>query len=657
MFKKIVSNLPFNPGLAHQLTFYAKRLHEEESIRKTGLIFTVLAMLVQVFAVLSPAQTSLATSTNDIVYGATSKQQIVNALSSGRDTYGRTDIRQIYDYYGITLADIQSASSTTVRSRERQYVTTGRGDSPGVDTPVQVPGTGSTIYERSLNVWDIKNYENTYPAITGTASGEGLLKGKQFWILLKGCGNVTFQPIPKSPAPEIVKTAVGNGTFKVGDVMNYRIQFRNTGNEPLNNPVIQDTLAPEFEFVEQDAVGVRFEQQGQLLTWYLWPLQPSQAWSSILVKVRMRAITEARKQVCNASTMSSSNGGTVSTNNPSAERCITIDNTCPGTDLPIPGGDVSKCTITCPDGTVLPYNKQGECKSPVASCEYLKITDSATWNKRSYEAKFKLSKGASLTNIRLAINGKVVKDFGSIDADKDDEKVLTYTHDFTTAGDVEAKIEAAAKNGTTYRSGSSCTVSDTLVQPYTRITLSKGVSNVTQNIADANNKKARGGDTLEYTLSISNTGNADATNYIIDSDALNDILEYADLVSYEGASYDKTSQRLTWPAATVPTNGTITRKFSVKVKSPIPSTPPSQSDPLSFDYKLRNVFGNEVVVNLDKPIAGQTYQAVSSLPNTGPGTSLLVSFLALTVIGYFYARSRLLSKEVMIIRNELGAGI
>ena len=653
MFRKIISNLPFHPGLIHQLTFYARRLHQEEAVRRIGAIFTVLALGVQLLMIFSPAQTSLATGTNDIVYGATTKQQIESALTSGQDAYGRTDIRQIYDNYGITLRDIQAASPTTVRSRERSYITTGRGDSPGVDTPIQIPGSGTTIYERSLNVWDIKNYENYYPAITGTATGEGLLKGRQFWILLKGCGNITFEPVPRNPGFEMVKTQVGGGTYKVGDVFTYKIEFRNPGNAPTLNPTITDTLANDFEFVEQtSSMPNYFGQNGQTLTWFFGDLQPSQNWQYIQLKVRVRQISEATKRVCNASSATTRNTSPVSSTNPEGERCVTIDNSCPGTNLPIPNGDVTKCVITCPDGQQLPYDQINNCKSPVAACEYLKITDKPTWDSRTYETKIVLSKGANVSSVKLQINGSTVHDFGSLS----ETKVFNQTATYANEGQFKAKIIVQPKAGTDYKESASCEITDTVVKPYTRINLSKGVSNLTQNIPDAAGKVARASDELEYTLSINNSGNTDATNYVVDSDALNDILEYADLVKYDGASFDRTNQRLTWPATTIPAKGTVRKSFTVKVKNPIPTTPPSVSDPLSFDYKLRNIYGNEIVVPLDKPVAGQTYETVSSLPNTGPGTSLLISVLATVIIGYFYARSRLLIKEVAIVRTDIGTG-
>lgn len=58
MFEKLLSALPsyYDSGVARQVSFYARRMREESTIRRTGLIFIVLAFLIQFFAVLNPPQ-------------------------------------------------------------------------------------------------------------------------------------------------------------------------------------------------------------------------------------------------------------------------------------------------------------------------------------------------------------------------------------------------------------------------------------------------------------------------------------------------------------------------------------------------------------------------------------------------------------------------
>lgn len=67
---------------------------------------------------------------------------------------------------------------------------------------------------------------------------------------------------------------------------------------------------------------------------------------------------------------------------------------------------------------------------------------------------------------------------------------------------------------------------------------------------------------------------------------------------------------------------------------------------------MQNIYGNSVEIKLPgTPI--KTVETINStMPKTGPGESLLVGFLLMTVVGYFFARSRLLAKELAIVKNE-----
>jgi hypothetical protein len=69
MFRKLVSNLAFSPALVGQIGFYAKRLRKEEATRRIGLIFTVLALVVQSFAVFSPPEAANASSPSNFIPG------------------------------------------------------------------------------------------------------------------------------------------------------------------------------------------------------------------------------------------------------------------------------------------------------------------------------------------------------------------------------------------------------------------------------------------------------------------------------------------------------------------------------------------------------------------------------------------------------------
>jgi hypothetical protein len=43
---------------------------------------------------------------------------------------------------------------------------------------------------------------------------------------------------------------------------------------------------------------------------------------------------------------------------------------------------------------------------------------------------------------------------------------------------------------------------------------------------------------------------------------------------------------------------------------------------------------------------------VAALPNTGPGESIFIAASIMIVAGYFFARSRLLAREAVIVVND-----
>lgn len=170
---------------------------------------------------------------------------------------------------------------------------------------------------------------------------------------------------------------------------------------------------------------------------------------------------------------------------------------------------------------------------------------------------------------------------------------------------------------------------------------------------DANNTKAKPGDIIEYTLLVKNTGTGAKNGYVIEEN-INDILEYATLVSSGGGTLNSQGT-LVWPAERIGAGQLIHKKFQIKVKSPIPATPVSTSDPTAFDLRIDNVFGNRVSIELPAPPAKQVELASAQLPRTGVGSTLLVfAFVGLCV--YFYSRNRQLITEINILRAEQSHG-
>jgi uncharacterized repeat protein (TIGR01451 family) len=202
MFEKLLSVLPYNPGLAHQLGFYGQRMREEAVIRRTGLVFLALTFLVQFFAVISPPQPTVAASSNDLINGGVSSAADAKAQCL-RDTQG---YQHILHYYGISCAAFDGASTTTIHSDadNNQYYSMGHNPTGSAgETPVTINGAG-TLYWRHLSIWGVPSWQVVH--VTNN-------QGKAFYIMY-ACGNLVTvgvpgasplqapeQPTPPAPTP------------------------------------------------------------------------------------------------------------------------------------------------------------------------------------------------------------------------------------------------------------------------------------------------------------------------------------------------------------------------------------------------------------------------------------------------------------------------
>ena len=201
-----------------------------------------------------------------------------------------------------------------------------------------------------------------------------------------------------------------------------------------------------------------------------------------------------------------------------------------------------------------------------------------------------------------------------------------------------------------------CAQSQTINDKTACLVLRKTVSNVTQHLGDANGTTANSGDTLTYTLYAKNTGKVTVPKFVIQED-ISDVLDYATVVDLHGGSLDNKTNVVSYAAQDIKAGQTASQQITVKVKAPIPSTPASSSDPAHFDMTMTNVYGNTTNVKLPPTVIKTTEQAVTTLPNTGPGTGLFISFAVALVAGYFLARTRLLAKEAEIVVETQVQGV
>lgn len=548
MFRKLVSNLPFNPSLIGNISFYAKRVKQEESLRRIGFGFVALAMFIQMFAVIAPPEPTIAASDNDIIRGGfTNKDQaILHCINP------ESDFNTILSSLGITCEDIGNSRTETISSTDysgelysmgrQARGPVGKNNKPTEEYSVQA-GTG-TYYMRKLNSFDTGS-SSSYRALVGTSAS-----GKHFMILFN-CGNPVIVGRGQTPPPE---KAPPQETPTPAPVAT-----------PVDDSACEVTAIPSsVKRGESFTATIRVKNTG------------TTSWNP-----------SAGYMLGSESPRDNMNWG--------KNRVNLTSNVNPGSSLDI------QSSFTAPSS---PGTYQFSWQMLQSGVKWFGVS---------------CSKPVSIT----------IPDTPPVDVCPE------------ISGNQKSPAECApCEDSTNDKDVQSC------------LLFTKTASNRTQSLEDANNTTANPGDEITYTLSVTNRGKISLNNFNF-QESIVDILEYSELKDYSGASISEDQKTLSWGTVSIDPGRTEQKTFTVKVKSTIPETPRSSSDPTSYDLTMTNVF-NGVTVNIHLPpgIGKTTEQVVTTLPSTGPGTSVAIGFLLISVVGYFFARSRLISKELEIIRTD-----
>lgn len=643
MFKKLITNLPFNPSLLGQVSFYAKRLHEEQSIRRMGFGFMALAMFVQMFAVIAPPQKSLAYDSDYIINGLQNRDDILRAWD------GKTsdqNVAQIYGKFGLTRADIAALPlkpNAYVTTNQADYWTIGRSSLSAVsrsgridkkykDAEVPINYGSGTVYLRQLKAWDINNPVNTYRAFKGTKNGQN------YWILVD-CGNFTRVGKPPLNNPQVdLRKSIDGGprALKPGDSFSFRFEYRNStvNSPPAQNVVLTDTLdLTHFDIVSPTNLSIN----NNVLTLNLGDVPYSTDWkTAAVITVKLKTNLDNGSSICNAATLNSANGGSASSGG--LGLCVSVLNPCP-LDSTVPSANDPRCTtptLVCSltNTELNRTTKEATLKTTVTTSNAL-LTHIVSYNYAFGDNSTKKNNSTALTDTVKHVY-------------KDGKYSATVTVSYTVGSDSKTVKSIAC-------------VADVETKPDQPLTPSKSAQNITQNLNNAQTiaTKANPNDVIEYTLKTHNSYDYDRANYTV-SDYIGDILDYANLdktfLSAQGGSYDETTRTVSWVGKTIKANSDLTLKFRVTIKDPIPSTNKPSTLTTSFDCFISNKYGSEIAIPINCPPTKTVEQINTTLPNTGPGTSITIAAVIMVVISYFFFRSRLLAKEVELVRAEYATG-
>lgn len=301
MFKKLLSNLPFNPSLIQQVSFYAKRMRSETKIRRLGLGFMALALFVNVYAANSPTEQSFARAGNDIIPGGfTSKNEAVNWCTSN------LEIKTIFAHFGVSCEAVASSRVTTVNSRGHNSQLYSLGRLPyGKAGETAIPIGEQTFYLRYLWSWDSRSSGSSYQALAGTRDN-----GAPFYLLFN-CGNIVTIGVPTPPPPppppqtppptppkvpnlELHKkarnitqsTADANGTTaRPGDIIEYTLTTKNTGDGVKEKYVVSENMTDVLEYASLNDFGGGELTANNLLRWPAADIAPGE---TITLKVRVK---------------------------------------------------------------------------------------------------------------------------------------------------------------------------------------------------------------------------------------------------------------------------------------------------------------------------------------------------------------------------------
>ena len=217
---------------------------------------------------------------------------------------------------------------------------------------------------------------------------------------------------------------------------------------------------------------------------------------------------------------------------------------------------------------------------------------------------------------------------------------------------VNSKLLETDKNCQPCPGNSTLWVNDTACIP--NVIKSKTATNTSQGFISAPSVVSQPGDQISYTITVENTGLTSTTAKLEEN--LEDVLQYSTVIDKGGGTLNDSSKVLSWPDVTLKPKDKQTRTFVVKVLNTIPATATCASDPTSFDCVMTNIFGNSINIKVECPTPKIVETVANELPTTGPTENMLFAGIVFSMAAYFYARTRLVKKEVHLIRRDVSSG-
>lgn len=645
MFRKLVSNVSFSPALVGQLGFYAHRLKKEEATRRVGLIFTALALVVQSFAVFSAPEPANAASTSDMIRGGvSSKTELMQHYDANTNS-----IKTFYSELGITREELRTTTAGTLNSKSdvlswgmRSQFSASKGERSY--TVKNSNGTSTTFYSRPLDLWDSTSYTkangSTYQVYVGHSKKFG------WFAIIKNCGNLVTKDHPKPPAPKPQPSALCRSldTIEVNDTTR---RFKATAE------VRDGAKISKYSFTVKDSAG-KVAKSAMVNSTSGSVTTDAYAFAAGSYTVDVAVTTTAgvkTGQNCRDSFTIAQPGISITkTVNGKQHLAVEIDQEF---TYEIAVSNTGETTLNnavvsdpAPANVSMLSSSKGEIKDNKWSYTIPRLSPGQS---ERFTIKAKVT---STDTANTRINNTACVDTPTIPGSPDDCDNATVQPPAKKLEvcDIESGqiITITAKE---YDSDKHSTDIDNCAAV---VTSKKSAVNITQSGKDASTTTAQPSDRITYSLTMNNTGQQSAEAKFVEQ--LDDVVEYATVIDTGGGDYDKDAKTLTWPAVTLGAGEEATRMFTVQLASTTPSAARGISDKTSYDCIMLNTFGNSVEVKVECGTPKQVEQVVSELPYTGPTENIAFAGILLSIVTFFYARSRQLGTEVRLVRRSINTG-
>ena len=607
MFRRIVSNLAFSPALVGQLGFYARRLRKEEATRRLGLVFTALALVVQSLAVFNPPEAANATTPGQV--GGANRCTVESVGPRGQAFTVENDVAKV-------SFDVKGGKNCKVQVSANSFF------APSMDGR---PYDKQILHDRNTVIY--------------TGPGRHSLKTQ----------------LPKKSDQQkgcYYQVDLTYGTYNVTPVLAY-----GHGKLDCGTAVVASASCTSFNAIKVSNTR--------------YTLRATSSTTNAQVKKYTFEITKPNGQV--------------------AEKTVTTDAKTATLDYDAPAAGTY--TIKSTVYTTVGQDSGPQCKgsftvqgpaTPTAVCSNLGITI-ANRSQVYLTGSAAVSGGASIRSYTFIIKNAAGLEVSRVVIPSSSLSAATSAIDLTTEGSYNAQLVVQTSLGD--RTDAACakpfTIAPPNVCPYNAslppsspdcqpcpdnpelwikdekcaavIISTKTATNMSQGMVEASKVTARAGDKLSYTITIENKGLVSES--VTMQEELADVLEYAKIVDQGGGELNEQTKMLTWPAVTLAAGQKQSRTIAVQMMSDIPRTNTGTGVATSYDCKIANTFGNTVNVNVECPTEKVIVeQVVGELPQTGPGENMLFAAVLITVVTYFYARSRQLGREVRLIRRNLNTG-